>query len=154
MFKISTRLLIGFGAGALSHLVFQGALGTAYYAVDLIPALPWSLKPVPPFGVPLSVSLAFWAGLWGVLYALVEPRLAPRVGRLASGIVFGVAALLVRWFVVLPLKGAAIAEGLQPEAVVVYVGFHLIFGVGLALCFGAGLGVIRRGLARPDALHG
>ena len=150
----STRLLIGFGAGALSHLIFQGGLGTIYFAADLIPALPWSLKPVPPLGVPATFNLAFWAGLWGLLYALVEPRLAPRVGRLASGLVFGVAALLVRWFVVLPLKGAAVAEGLQAEAILVYVGFHLIFGIGLALIFGVGRSLARRGVATPDARHG
>jgi hypothetical protein len=63
MSTTSTRLLLGFLAGFLSHLIFQGALGSIFYAADLVPALPWSLMPVPPFGVPKSLSLAFWAGL-------------------------------------------------------------------------------------------
>ena len=45
MSNTSTRILFGFIAGALSHVIFQGALGTLYFAVDMIPALPWSLKP-------------------------------------------------------------------------------------------------------------
>ena len=145
MSTTSTRLLLGFGAGALSHLIFQGGLGAVYYAADMIPALPWSLKPVPPFGVPVSLNLAFWAGLWGIVYALLEPRLTARFGRVAGGLAIGVAALLARWFIVLPLKGAAVAEGLQPNAVVVYVGFHLIFGIGLAVIYALILGLTRHG---------
>jgi hypothetical protein len=143
MTSFSNRLLLGFGAGALSYLIFQGALGSLYFAADLIPALPWSLRPVPPLGVPVSVSLAFWAGLWGIVYAAVEPRLTPRLGWIAGGIVFGIAPLLVRWFVVLPLKGAPVAEGLQPMALGIYVGFHLIFGLGLAVILGFALDLVR-----------
>jgi hypothetical protein len=142
----STRLLLGFGAGALSHLIFQGGLGAAYYAADMIPALPWSLKPVPPFGIPVTLNFAFWAGLWGIAYALLEPRLTARFGRVPGGLAIGVAALLARWFVVLPLKGVEVAEGLQANAVVVYVGFHLIFGIGLALNYAVALGLTRRGV--------
>jgi hypothetical protein len=72
MSTILTRVFFGFLAGFFSHLVFQGALGAGLYAADLIPALPWSLKPVPPFGVPTSINLGFWAGLWGVAYALTR----------------------------------------------------------------------------------
>lgn len=155
MSKIPTRLLLGLAAGALSHVIFQGALGTAYYGAGLIPRLPWSLDPVPPFGVPNTLSLAFWAGLWGVLYAALEPRLTARLGRVLGGLLFGLAPLLGRWFIVLPLKGAPIAEGLDPTTMGIFVGFHLIFGIGLAAMFGAGLALTRReGGSSPAALRG
>jgi hypothetical protein len=155
MSDIPSRLLLGFGAGALSHVVFQGALGTAYFAAGLIPGLPWSLEPLPPFGVPTTVNFAFWAGLWGIAYALLEPRLTARVGRIQGGLVFGVAAMLVRWFVVLPLKGAPVVEGFVPSLVVVYLGFHLIFGIGLAVIFGAALGLAASLSRAPaEARHG
>jgi hypothetical protein len=145
MSNISTRLLLGFVAGGLSHVIFQGGLGAAYYAAGVIPAPIWSLQPVPPYGVPVTVNLAFWAGLWGILYALLEPRLTARLGRVGGGLAVGVAALLARWFVVLPLKGAPVAEGLEPTAVGIFVGFHLIFGLGLALIYGAAIDLTRRG---------
>ncbi len=65
MRNMSKRLLIGFGARALSHVIFQGALGTTLYAADLLPELVWSLKPVPPLAVPTTVNNMFWDGLWG-----------------------------------------------------------------------------------------
>ena len=152
--NVPSRLLLGFGAGALSHVVFQGALGTAYFAAGLIPGLPWSLEPLPPFGVPRTLNFAFWAGLWGIAYALLEPRLTARVGRLGGGLAFGVAAMLVRWFVVLPLKGAPV-EGFVPDLVLVYLGFHLAFGVGLAVILGAALGLAASPSRAPAAArHG
>jgi hypothetical protein len=152
MSQLPLRLLSGFSAGALSHVVFQGALGTLYFGLGMIPRLPWSLAPLPPFGVPVTVNFAFWAGLWGIAYALLEPRLTARVGRLGGGLVFGVAAMLVRWFVVLPLKGEPVVEGFVPNAVTVYAGFHLIFGIGLAILFAAALRLIA-GAAPRTARH-
>jgi hypothetical protein len=142
--------VLGFGAGALSHLIFQGLLGAAYHAAGIIPGLPWSLRPVPPWGVPLSVNLAFWAGLWGVLYAAVEPRLSARFGRIAGGVLFGVAPLLIRWFIILPLKGQPVVEGFEPKAMGVYIGFHLIFGLGLAILLGSALDLSRRAKHPPQ----
>ena len=95
MSTTSIRLFIGFLAGLLSHLIFQGAFGSILYAAHVLPTLPWSLTPVPPLGVPKTLSLGFWAGLWGMAYALLEPRLTARLGWWVGGLVFG--ALRWRW---------------------------------------------------------
>jgi hypothetical protein len=78
--SISGRLVLGFVAGFLSHLIFQGAFWSALYAANLLPGLPWSLAPVPPLGVPRSLSLGFWAWLWGVVYVLLEGQLTALLG--------------------------------------------------------------------------
>ena len=140
-----THLVLGFLAGALSHLIFQGGLGAILYVAHLIPALLWSLTPVPPLGVPRSLSLAFWAGLWGLVYALLEPRFTALFGWWAGGLVFGLALpLLVYWFVVLPLKGAGVGGGFHLAMVPIEVAFHAIFGIGLAILFRSGLALVRQ----------
>ena len=145
MSTTSTRLLLGFAAGALSHVIFQGALGALLFGAGLIPALPWSLAAVPPLGVPRTVSLGFWAGLWGILYALLERRLTARFDWWLGGLVFGVLPLLGHWFVALPLKGAGIGGGFQPAAVPIHIAFHLVFGIGVAIIFRWGLGLVPLG---------
>src|SRR5881397_725828 len=144
MSTTSTRLFLGFMAGFLSHLIFQGAFGSILYAAHLVPALPWSLMPVPPLGVPRSLNLGFWAGLWGVAYILLEPRLTARCGWWLGGLVFGLAPLAVYWFVVLPLKGLGVGGGFHPAMMPIEVGFHAVFGVGLAIIYRSGLVLARR----------
>ena len=154
MSSTSTRLFIGFAAGFLSHLIFQGALGAALYGEHLAPTLPWSLEPLPPFGVPRSLSLGFWAGLWGIGYGIIEPSLTARLGRWWGGVGFGLAGpLLVFWFVVLPLKGLGIAGGFHPVTVPIHIAFHAVFGLGLAVILRLGVAPGRAGPWR-EPLHG
>lgn len=153
MLTLPTRVALGFLSGALSHLVFQGVLGTLYYHAGLIPALPWSLVPVPPLGVPMSASLAFWAGLWGILFGALQPKLGSRLGLAGSALAAAIAALAGRWFIVLPLKGQPIAEGLDPTLMLVFIGFHLAFGIGLALIFWGFWSVLAKPAMVSEAEH-
>ena len=140
----SNRLFLGFVAGFLSHTVFQGAFGSVLYAAGALPALPFSLTPVPPLGVPKSLSLAFWAALWGVVYAVFERHLSDRFGWLLGGLVFGLAPLAAHWFIVLPLKGAGVGGGFQSSTVPIEIGFHAAFGIGLAVIFKFGIEFAQR----------
>jgi hypothetical protein len=151
--SIASRLVLGFIAGFLSHLVFQGGFGSILYAVHVLPALPFSLEPVPPLGVPKTLSLGFWAGLWGLVYVLLEPRLTARFGWWLGGLIFGIAPLLVLWFVVQPIKGAGIGGGFHAAAVPIAIGFHLAFGLGTAVFFRFGQALFRRGPS-PGTLRG
>ena len=106
-----TRLVVGFVAGFLSVLTFQSGLIAILHAAGAIPFAPWRMTPVPPFGVPQSLSAAFWGGLWGVAYALLEPRLSARLGWWLGGLAFGaVLPVLALWIVALPLVTVALAD--------------------------------------------
>src|SRR3954451_8680744 len=110
-----TRLVVGFVAGFLSVLTFQSGLIAILHALGAIPLAPWRMTPVPPFGVPQSLSAAFWGGLWGIAYALLEPRLTARLGWWLGGLAFGaVLPGLVLWGVGLALKGQPVGGGFAP----------------------------------------
>lgn len=92
---------------------------------------PWSLDPVPPFGVPTLISKAFWGGVWGILlYGLLSGfRGAAYWG---AWIVLGAVALpLVAIFLVPPLKGQPVPEfsSLFPA----YALINAVWGFGAAL---------------------
>src|SRR3546814_944909 len=86
------------------------------------------MAPVSPFGVPQTLSAAFFGGLWGIAYAAAEPWLAARLGWPAGGLAFGILPLVVLWFVVFPLNGIPVGGG--------FTAFGLQQGVVLPVAFG------------------
>ena len=119
-----------------------------FYAVGAVPGLVWSLDPTGPLAVPATLNNMFWDGLWGMLYALAEPRLTARLGRAGGGIALGLASLAVFWLVVLPLKGLGIGGGLPAAELAIDLAFDLTFGLGTAFLFWAGLRLTRGPPAR------
>jgi hypothetical protein len=75
-----TRALLGFVAAAISVLTFHQAMWALLHVLNL-PGLgkppPYPISPVPPWGVPRIIDLAFWGGLYGILFGLALPRLPP-----------------------------------------------------------------------------
>jgi len=137
--SLAIRLPLGFAAGFLSVLTFQsGVLAILAAAGVPVPVVPWSLAPVPPLGVPESLSAAFWGGLWGIVYALLEPRLTRTLGWAAGGLAFGALPLLVLWVLVFPLKGMAVGGGFTLPGVLLGVTLHAAFGLGAAVLFRLG----------------
>lgn len=111
---IGTRAALGFCAAAISVLTFHQGMWAALHFLNLpglgMPA-PYPTSPTPPWGVPRIVDLAFWGGLYGILFGLVLPRL--RAPDWRNGLALGIIALLVGFFIVAPLKGMPIAGGWQ-----------------------------------------
>ena len=129
------RIVVGFIAGFAATLVFHQPVLYLLHMAGLTPGLPYSLKEVPPFGVPQCLSLAFWGGVWGILFESVEPRLPRREsGYWLAAIVFGaVFPTLVAWFVVLPLKGMPAAGGFHLPGLFVGPIVNAAWGLGTAL---------------------
>ena len=133
--------MVGFIAGFLSTLIFSSGMIAIFYAAGAaVPFAPWSMEPVPPFGVPQSLSAAFFGGLWGVVYAFLEPKFTARLGWWSGGLVFGaVLPLSVLWFVVMPLKGLPIGGGFALSTVPVDIVLHAVFGLGTSIIFRLGV---------------
>jgi len=126
-------LLAGFIGGVIGVLVFHQLALAALHAAGLTQGVAYSARPTSPFGIPQFVSAAFWGGAWGVLAAFLFRNLsgARLIGVL---VIFGaIAPTLVAWFVVAPLKGAPMAAGLKPAAMMVGPIVNAAWGLGTGL---------------------
>ncbi|HEX9163436.1 MAG TPA: hypothetical protein VF980_17145 [Thermoanaerobaculia bacterium] len=129
------RALLGFIAGFVSTLVFHQILLALLHLAGVVPTGAWAMKPVPPFGVPSVISLAFWGGVWG---AIMIPIIDRRRGGAyyAIAIVFGaILPTLVAWFLVAPLKHQPIASGWNPKRMMIGPLVNGAWGFGTALLY-------------------
>ncbi|MDA8049821.1 MAG: hypothetical protein M0002_07425 [Rhodospirillales bacterium] len=116
------RAAFGFFAGAISVLTFHQGMWAILHGLGEMPP-PFPVVRMPPLGVPLTLDLCFWGGVWAAAFGLVLPKLPRGVPMWLLGL--GLAAALVSLFLVAPLKGQPIAGGF---AVMAFVRSFLING--------------------------
>ena len=109
-----TRAIFGFVAAAISVLTFHQAMWAFLHFLNL-PGMgmppPYPTAPVPPWGVPRILDLAFWGGLYGILFGLALPR----------------------FFVVAPLKGSPVGGGWQVNNWMRSLLINGFWGIGVGL---------------------
>ena len=125
-------VIVGFVAGALGVLIFHQFGFWVTNEMGLTRAQLYSMRGVPPWGVPTIVSSAFWGGLWGIAAAFLVPRLPAELGGVLGWILFAaIIVTLVNWFVVLPLKGAPVGGGFRMPGVIVVPLVYAFWGFGM-----------------------
>jgi hypothetical protein len=131
----AARLGHGFVAGFLAALVFHQSGLALLHRVGLFAGAAFNAQPVPPFGVPAVIQLAFWGGIWGIVFALLERVIARCPGGYWPGaVIFGaLVPTLVSWFVVLPLKGLPVGSGFHLPGVLVAPIINGLWGLGTAV---------------------
>ena len=126
-------LVLAFIAGALAVPVFHQILLLVLYVAKIVPFAPFNWTPTKPFGIPDIISISFWGGVWGVIFALTVRRwFSGTAYWIAAAVIGGVVLTLVFMFMVWPLK----IGGLPPDMVGLFViGFLLnaAWGIGWAL---------------------
>ena len=129
------RALFGFVAGFVATLVFHQVMLQILHMGGIAPNPAWPMKPVPPFGVPAVVSLAFWGGVWGaILIPIIDHRRGSAYYVLAI-ILGAILPTLVAWFVVAPLKHQPIASGWNPKRMMIGPIVNAAWGFGTALIY-------------------
>src|SRR3954449_10670020 len=83
------NMLLGFLAGFGATLTFHQILIALLAATGAIQTGAYSLRGVPPLGVPQVISLAFWGGLWGCVWALITDRISRSLPGWVAGLAFG-----------------------------------------------------------------
>jgi hypothetical protein len=71
------RILFGFIAGFLATLIFHQVVVALLWWAGVAPFGPFSMAATQPFGVPAVISLAFWGGVWGILFGLIDNGFPP-----------------------------------------------------------------------------
>ena len=130
-----TRLVFGFVAAFVATLTFYQVGVLFMHYAGLTPNLPYNMHPVPPFPVPQFISLAFWGGVWGIVFVLAERVIALSPGGYWVGaIVFGaVFPTGFSWLVVAPLKGLPVGYGFHFPGLLVGPIVNGLWGLGTAL---------------------
>ena len=131
------RALLGFVAGFISTLVFHQIVLQLLHMGGIAPNAAWPMKPVPPFGVPAVISLAFWGGVWGaILIPIIDHRRGSQYYVLAI-ILGAILPTLVAWFIVAPLKHQPMASGWNPKRMMIGPIVNAAWGFGTALLYRA-----------------
>jgi hypothetical protein len=126
--------LVLFIAGAISVLLFQHGTIAILHALGQVPNPPFGYGASKPMGVPQIWSLAFWGGLWGIVYGALEQRFPKGAAYYLAAFLFGaILPVLVLWFVVFPLRGQPMAAGWNASRMIIQVIHHGMFGLGIAL---------------------
>jgi len=132
--SFSARLVFGFIAGFFATLFFHQLAVALLWAAGVAPFGPFPLGLTKPFGVPAVFSLAFWGGVWGVLFALIEGKFPGRSGYWVLAFLFGaILPSLVALLVVLPLKGRPIGSGWHSPLLLTVFVINGAWGVGTGL---------------------
>jgi uncharacterized membrane protein len=94
------------------------------------------MHPVPPFGIPAVISLAFWGGVWGII-------MIPAISRIRSEALWWIAAILfgailptaVAVFIIAPLKHMTLPH--TPQMALFGLTVNGVWGLGTAVLFRA-----------------
>ncbi|MEP7207234.1 MAG: hypothetical protein ABI920_09875 [Casimicrobiaceae bacterium] len=104
---VAARLWVaGYLAGVLAVLIgHQPMLGLLNH-LHITTGTLYPIRPTAPLHVPQIVSLCFWAGWWGVLFAWAQRRFPGNALYWLLALAFGaILPTLVGWYLVTPLKG-------------------------------------------------
>jgi hypothetical protein len=130
------KYLWGFIAGFVATLLFHQPALAAIAALASFKIGVYSLQATKPLGIPLIISLSFWGGVWGIIFAAVQDKFPKGAGYWLAALVFGaLGPTLVAWFVVAPLKGLPPAGGFQVPRMITGLLINGAWGIGTALFY-------------------
>jgi len=128
------RVVLEWAAGFCATLFFHQPVLWILHRAGMTPRAPYNMTPVPPFGVPSVISLAFWGGVWGIIMIPALSRIKNDGLWYLAAIVFGaIAPTLVAGLVVAPLKHQPIPHSLSMFTLGLLV--NGAWGFGTALLF-------------------
>ena len=128
------RVMFGFIAGFLATLIFHQLTLTILWSAGIAPFGPFPMQGTQPLGVPAVFSLAFWGGVWGIIFALFDSSFPRGFGYWVVAFLFGaILPSAVALMVVLPLKGMPMGGGWAPALLLTAFLINGAWGIGTGL---------------------
>lgn len=127
----STRIFLGCVAGAISVLAFHETTLQVFFWFGWAPQAAFRMANVPPLHAPLVASITFWGAVYGGVFGLLLPWV--RGPLWLKGMVAGLCAMTLSWFLFLPLMGHAAAFGWRPQPMLRSFIAYQMWGIGLTL---------------------
>jgi len=131
MFPAPKRIFLGCIAGAISVLVFHQTTLQLFFWLGMAPQAAFRVAVVPPFHAPMVVSITFWGAVYGGMLGLLAPYLPRPI--LVRGLLAGLCAMLIGWFVVRPLAGNPMAFGWHVQPMLRSAAASCMWGIGVTL---------------------
>jgi hypothetical protein len=128
------RTTFSFIAGFFATVIFHQLALTLLWWAGVAPFAPFSMAATHPFGVPAVISLAFWGGVWGIVFGLVDDRFPAAGGYWVMAFLFGaIFPSLIVLFVVIPLKGGPVGGGWHEPLLLTAFLINGAWGIGTGL---------------------
>ncbi len=148
----ATRSFFGFVAGFFATLIFHQLMLTLLWAIGFASVRPFPMAATQPLGVPAVISLAFWGGVWGIVFAWVDRAFPPRRGYWVTAFLFGaILPSLVALLLVLPMKGRPMGGGWHPAVFITAFLVNGAWGVGTGVFLSAFRAWLRISRGRLEA---
>jgi hypothetical protein len=134
---IVRTVFLGALAGVIGYLVGHQGMITLFGRLEIVSFSGYSVSPVGPLGVPMMVNGAFWCALWGMLMALLWPRL-PGVASWLKGLIFGLVfvQMIGNWVLVPLFKGTEYFHGWNWSWMLITACFQAAFGLVMGIAYG------------------
>lgn len=119
-----------FVAGTLAVPLFHQVVLLLLGMTGLTTRRAFAMGATEPFGVPQTLALSFWGGVWGLILGLVLMRIRGRMYWIVASAFGAILPTLVAALVVAPLKGQP--AGGDAKMIVAGVLINLAWGWGTA----------------------
>lgn len=130
------RIVAGFVGGFVATLVFHQGMVEIFYLLGVTPNPPFNMRATQPLGVPQVFSLAFWGGVWGIIFMFAQSAFPRGAGYWIAAAIFGaVFPSLAIWTVVQPLRGAGFWVGVTGQRMMIAGTLNAAWGLGTALIY-------------------
>jgi hypothetical protein len=132
---MAKRIAVAFAAGFVATLVFHQCALLLLHWANVTSRAPWPMNPVPPFGIPAVISLAFWGGVWGVIMMQLLHRRRGSALWIAATLFGAIFPTLVAILIVAPLKHMPVGGPNASKLLMVGLLVNAAWGLGTALIY-------------------